>query len=367
MKKAWQKIRQGLFAYSRSDRNAVIILCILIFLVVIVNIVVRNFDPEIYSETSDIKKLFDEWEMGEINKQKVDSIILFQFDPNLVSEEKLALLTIPYNIKRNIIRYRNAGGIFKTPEDMIKIYGMNDSVFQLLESYIHITPEKSSAPSTNKEPDDKVILLHNFNPNLADIEELIELGFSNYQANNLVSYRQSGGEFNQASDLLKIYGVDSAFYMNIADYIELDNASEFEETTNIDTLWIELNSADSSALVKLKGIGPSYARRILRYRELLGGYYCGEQVKEIYNFPEETYQAICNNIYADTLLVKKSRINFAEYSDLIVHPYLNQQQVSALLKYRNKNGPFKNIDELRDVEGFDAETIKKVSPYITCR
>ncbi len=368
MKNTWFRIKNGFLSYSRSDRNAVIILSILIFITLIATIIIRNTESKKYSDTSKIKALFEAWEEMTASTSQTDSVVLFDFDPNTVSQERLELLTIPRNIKQNIIRYRNAGGVFKTPAEMRKIYGMTDSVFHTLEPFIKVKPEnKTKLPSAlKKEVVTEMVSLHYFDPNTADIEELTELGFSKYQVNNLIGYRTNGGKFNKASDLLKIYGVDSAFYLNIADYIQINETIEIAEISVSDTLMIELNSADSLTLVKLNGVGPSYAKRIIRYRNLLGGYCSNEQIGEIYNFPEETFLKIQNNIYVDTLKITKRRINFAEYSELVSHPYLNKEQVHALLNYRNRKGAFKTIEELRDIEGFDLKTIKRIAPYITC-
>jgi len=369
MKNTWFRIKNGFLSYSRSDRNAVIILSALIFITLIANIIIRNIESKKISDTSEINELFKVWKEMTTPTDLADSLVLFNFDPNVVSQERLVLLSIPENIKQNIIRYRNSGGVFKSPAEMRKIYGMNDSVFQILEPFIQINQEKKTKfPATSeKEVVKEKVSLHYFDPNTADLEELIELGFSNYQANNLVGYRTNGGKFANASDLLKIYGVDSPFYFSIADYIQINAPTEFSEITETDTLMIELNSADSLTLEKLNGVGPSYAKRIISYRNLLGGYYSSKQISEIYNFPEETFLKIQNNIYVDTLQITKLRINFAEYAELVSHPYLNKEQVRALLKYRNREGAFKTIDELANIEGFDLKTINRILPYVTCR
>ena len=243
---------------------------------------------------------------------------------------------------------------------------MNDSIFAAIESYIQISlPEKIvSAPVKRTIP----IELHRFDPNVADLDELKGLGFSNYQATNLLAYRKSGGKIKSKEDLLKIYGVDSGLYLKLADYIDIGE----EEVNAVEVVLpvispLELNSADTLSLIELPGIGPAYARRIVRYRELLGGYYSKDQLRELYNFPEETYEAISDYLSADTMLITKLRINFLEYSELIRHPYLNKEQVNQLLEKRRIKGSYKNISELESIQAFDNETLRKLRPYITCQ
>jgi DNA uptake protein ComE-like DNA-binding protein len=154
----------------------------------------------------------------------------------------------------------------------------------------------------------------------------------------------------------------------IENHIRIENIKEspVANYSNV-VIRIELNSADSTELMKLDGIGSVYAARILKYRDLLGGYYSVSQLLEVYNFPEETFKKIENSIFADTLLVKKIRINFAEYADLLRHPYLSKKQVEAVLNYRDKNGPIQNILQLKTNGLVDPETFSRIRPYFTCR
>ena len=159
---------------------------------------------------------------------------------------------------------------------------------------------------------------------------MTKLGFNRFQANNIIEYRKKGGEFGTETDLLKIYGIDSAFFMTVEKYIEIKiQAPPNRKEVNSTPLLVELNSADSLELVKLSGIGPVFASRILKYRDLLGAFHSKSQLLEVYNFSEETYSNIENYILADTIHLKKIRINFTDYGDLLRHPSLNNNHVKS--------------------------------------
>jgi DNA uptake protein ComE-like DNA-binding protein len=290
---------------------------------------------------------------------------MFAFDPNTVDAEILDSLDIPEFIKRNIISYRKAGGRFLSLQDVRKIYGMNDSIFSVLEKYIVIAEKTDSETKTlNVDKGIKGFI----DPNKADFSQLIEFGFNRFQANNIIEYRKSNGSFKTQTDLMKIYGIDSSFVRLIENHIRFENKEELAIAGfKPAVVKVELNSADSTELMKLNGIGSVYATRILKYRDLLGGFYSASQLLEVYNFPEETFKNIENNISADTLLIKKIRINFAEYADLLRHPYLNKKQVEAVLNYRDKNGSFQNVLQLKTNGLIDSETFSRISPYFTCR
>jgi DNA uptake protein ComE-like DNA-binding protein len=366
MNQSWKKIVRNFMAFQRSDRSAIIIIGFFILIVVVANLIVLQMHPKSSSDFSEVKAIINSWEMARAEKVHSKNAVFFHFDPNTVSKEALDSLSIPKFIKQNISSYRKAGGEFKTSSDVRKIYGMNDSIFNLLEEYILISP-KPESNGTYSKPITKRQPLSPFDPNTIDFDRLCDYGFSEFQAGNLVKYRNSGGVFYKSFDLLKIYGIDSAFLMRINQFVQIERKDEEPDFGKNETLKIELNAADSSDLVQLKGIGPAYANRIIKYRELLGGYYNKEQIKEVYNFPEELYQQVEPYVFVDTTTINKLRINFSEFSELLRHPYFSKNEVKLMLDKRDRDGAYKNIADLQVLEGFDSEKVKKIRPYITCR
>lgn len=339
-------------------------MCVLILLSVTAKIVVQNIQPKSKYDYKDYKQLLSELDVKKSSNKSGKA--LFAFDPNTIIPEILDSLDLPENIKRNMLNYRKAGGRFFTTSQVGKIYGMNDSIFTAIENYIVIAEKKDSVSSYNISPEKPITGI--FDPNSAEYNQLIKFGFNRFQAKNLIEYRNKAGVFKTRSDLLKIYGIDSIFYKTIENKIQIEMADEPTIVNSIPVeLNIELNSADSTELVQLNGIGSVYANRILKYRELLGGFYSSSQLLEVYNFPEETYRKIEGNIFVDTVLIKKIRLNFAEYPDLLRHPYLEKKQVEGVLNYRNKNGSFQDIFQLKSSGIIDSETYSKVRPYLTCR
>ena len=211
--------------------------------------------------------------------------------------------------------------------------------------------------------------LFDFDPNYAGRDTLEDLGFNQYQISNLLKYRDNGGYFSVPSDLMKIYGIDSVFYNEVKKYIRINVYPSVNNSYKVDDneISIELNKTDSAELIKLRGIGPVFASRIIKYRELLGGFYSCGQILEVYNFPEETYRNIRKYLYVDTLYIQKLRINFAGYNELIHHPYLDKNEVSNILDYRSKHGPFKNTYQFIGSNLTDSAKIDKIRPYISCR
>ena len=127
---------------------------------------------------------------------------------------------------------------------------------------------------------------------------------------------------------------------------------------------IEINTADTNELKDLPGIGSTFARRIVKYKERLGGYVSKEQLKEIYGFSSELYEKIAPYIYVDIFEVKKININNSDYLTLIQHPYFNKEIVKSILQLRKKNGKITSKDDLLNNEILTDDEWNKVKYYI---
>ncbi|MBP5589614.1 MAG: helix-hairpin-helix domain-containing protein, partial [Bacteroidales bacterium] len=123
--------------------------------------------------------------------------------------------------------------------------------------------------------------------------------------------------------------------MEDADIVIYDSVIEKREQTKtvIKREIVELNSCDSAALEALPGIGPVLSARIIRYRNLLGGFYDVGQLREVYGLSEETFSLIEGRVRVDTSLVQRVSVNFAEYGTLLRMPYLEKEDVDNIMRY----------------------------------
>jgi competence protein ComEA len=209
-----------------------------------------------------------------------------------------------------------------------------------------------------------------FDPNTVTKEQLIKLGFKEKTANTFINYRNKGAHFAKKEDLKKVYGISKELYTKIEAYIlisgeknEAKNFSQQEPKSKKQIKVVELNSVDSAGLLPLPGIGPGYAKRILKYRSLLGGYYSTEQLKEVYGFSDSLFQVIKDHVKADPSLVTKIDINTEDFKKLNAHPYISYEDTKTIFNYRRKNGPITKIEHLKICIS-DEEQIKKLTPYL---
>ena len=127
---------------------------------------------------------------------------------------------------------------------------------------------------------------------------------------------------------------------------------------------IELNQADTLTLKKIPGIGSTFARRIVGYRELLGGFYTVEQLAEVYGIDEERYNALHTWFKVDTTCIQPLRVNQLSFKELLRHPYLNTSQVRQIERLRRK-APLQSWNDLILLEEFSAIDRQRLRPYLS--
>ena len=130
------------------------------------------------------------------------------------------------------------------------------------------------------------------------------------------------------------------------------------------TLVFDLNTADTLDLQQLYGIGPVYAKRIVNYRNLLGGYVNFNQLHEVYGLPDETIAGILPHLTLTPTLLRKIDINHIELAQLRRHPYLDYYQAKAIVQLRQQGTRFRQERDLYKVSLLDSATIARISPYI---
>ncbi|RFZ90603.1 helix-hairpin-helix domain-containing protein [Mucilaginibacter conchicola] len=200
--------------------------------------------------------------------------------------------------------------------------------------------------------------LFKFDPNKASDADWQKLGLTAKQAQIIKNYTAKGGRFRKADDLQKIYGLTKVDYARLAPFIIIDkNKTEPAKV-------IELNSADSAQLTKIEGIGPAFAKRIIYYRERLGGFVNKEQLKEVFGLDYVKYAEIKEQVRVDARRIRKIDINTITFDQLRLMPYLNYKQVNAIIEYRKEHGNYAGMDDLANIAIIDAQILRKIEPYL---
>ena len=246
----------------------------------------------------------------------------------------------------------------------------------------------------NSRPNNKTsIVLKPFDPNSADYSTFISLGLKPYIAQNIIKYRNKGGKFRKIDDLAKIYGLSNDDFKRLKPYIQIKPEKQSIQTQqiiikdstdkillpqkeNIQTTQkqekitlgtvIDINLADTTDLKKIPYIGSAFARRIVKYRQLLGGFYSVEQLKEVYGLDNELffkiapYFTISENPGLQTVPVNQSSLD-----KLKLHPYINFYQAKIIIELRKKKNKIRDISELTLLEEFAENDLERLTHYLS--
>lgn len=129
---------------------------------------------------------------------------------------------------------------------------------------------------------------------------------------------------------------------------------------------IELNAADAGQLTVLRGIGPVLSRRIVAYRELLGGYVSVHQLKEVYGLRPGLVDTLMPSLRVDPTRIRQLTLPGATYRDLLRHPYLEKEHVENILTYIAVNHGIRETQELLQHLILDSTTYRRIRPYLHC-
>jgi DNA uptake protein ComE-like DNA-binding protein len=212
----------------------------------------------------------------------------------------------------------------------------------------------------------------NFDPNGLSEQDWMRLGFSAKQIKTIKNYEAKGGKFKKKEDLKKMYCIKEDLYNSLERYIQIPVLQSTFENGKVESPQpvkpanpsvIELNSADSATLTTLKGIGPFFAKNIIKHRNSLGGYHSKEQLMEVWKFDKEKYETIERLVTVDPSRIKKININTCDAAGL-KNPYLSWTVANAIVNYRKQHGKFKTIEEIKLTDLVDDETLRKIAPYL---
>lgn len=225
-------------------------------------------------------------------------------------------------------------------------------------------------------PEKRKSVLFYFDPNVIDIDDWQKLGLSEKQAQAILNYRSKGGVFRKTADLQKMYTISPQLYKVLEPYVQIagtepsipqkvQSVTGTQVSVPKELKLIELNGADTLQLDQIKGIGRVFARRIVAYRERIGGFHKKEQLMEVFGIDSLKYNEVQAQLSIDPDKLKKININTAELADFKYHPYIRYKQVNALIQYRKQHGNYSNIADLNKVAILTPEIIGRLAPYLT--
>jgi len=358
----FKQIIEDYFTFNRNERKGITILLAVIFMLAVTNKIIYYFETPAIIDTQLLDTPPDE--PGGIKVTDNNRIIqnkLFKFNPNTIDREGLDSLLLPEAIKRNIIKFREKGGKYFTETDFRKMYGVTDSIYKIIVPFL-LFDKKNVQPK-------KIIIsteLFTFDPNTTNDKDFLRLGLTERQVQTIRNYQSKGGNFRRKEDFLKLYGISQSQKDELVSYVTIGDKAQFvngKKGSAIE-IHIEINGSDSIELMKLPGIGNKLSKRIVKYRDLLGGFYSLLQLKEVYGLSEKTMLQIEGMVEVDASKIHKVDLNFDDWYELARHPYIQKNMANQIIKFRTKYGSINEASVLRDSMILTLNEYTKLKPYL---
>lgn len=231
------------------------------------------------------------------------------------------------------------------------------------------------------------VALAPFDPNALSATDWEARGVPRYVAQRMVKYRDIIKGFKAKVQVRRTYGLPDSVYAHLAPYMQLPDelpvrtayasaknqyperpsafpASKFpRKPTNLAPF--DLNAADTTQLMQIRGIGRGLSSRVIAYRARLGGFSREDQLAEIFNLAPDLVDSLRKYTFvAASFAPTPLDINNATLAELKEHPYVGLRLGRVLVAYRQQHGPFQQAADLRKIRILDEATFEKLQPYL---
>lgn len=209
-----------------------------------------------------------------------------------------------------------------------------------------------------------------FDPNTLDSNGFVQLGLRTKTIHMLLNWRRKGKVFYAKEEFKAVYTLREEEYQLLEPFITIHvqaPSDRYHSFYNQEPLpdKINLNTADSALLVRLYGIGPTLAHKIIEKRKVLGGFIKYEQLNEVYHFQDTVFKLLTEQLTINSADIHRLKLNGATLEQLKAHPYIGEKMAKNILMYREGLKRFENIDQLRQVPLMNEENYRKIAPYFT--
>ncbi len=251
------------------------------------------------------------------------------------------------------------------PEKPIKITAWNDQLEQDLDRLEKNAGENQRYRNRREKysrPPAK------FDPNVYTIEQWMDLGLSEKQAAVILKFTRYGIRSNE--DLKRIFVIDEKLFALIKDstvYSDVkreDHPKASKEFEMPKITLVDINTASIEELQQVKGVGPFFAKQIVKYRDALGGFHDERQLLQVWKVDEEKFASWKPYIYTSGE-IKKLSLNKATLEELEAHPLISWNLANSIVKLRLQNGPFKRVEDVKRSALMNEQLFEELKWYLS--
>ncbi|MFT5513076.1 MAG: competence protein ComEA [Bacteroidia bacterium] len=208
--------------------------------------------------------------------------------------------------------------------------------------------------------------LSQFDINYSKARDLRQLGFPDAFISTWFKRKQDNGFIKSKDQFHALNLLSESDYATVEPYL---NFSRYTKTKSIQqvsakkVIYLDINNADSTELKSLPGIGNKLSKRIVKFRDRLGGFHSTQQLREVYGIDSMLYERI-EPLFHVTGHPNRLNINAATVEELQLHPYISYKHAKSIVYYRNQHGVYIDVDALKAIYSMDSTWVEKVKPYI---
>ena len=294
----------------------------------------------------------------------INKVAPFSKDPNRWSRMDWEYFGLSNNQINVVFKYKEKIAGFNTLNELLSCYVFNGTVKEKLKEMVVFSTEGNK--KIKKE-------------NLIEYIFILESSAPNYSVNtelDSVYYRMMNGNYYYYLKMNKINRVsylNSIFYDSSANIkLRSLNSSSLKLLRNrisikknVESIEVKMNNADSVDWLKLKGIGPIRADRIMKYRKSLGGFCKIDQISEVYGITDSLFTLIKSKLRIVDTCIHLIDLNKVTADSLVKHPYFNWNLSNAIVNYRFQHGDYLIKNKIKQIHLVNDEIYRKIAPYIT--
>lgn len=260
--------------FSRKETNGFLILIPLIALIILFPGIYKNLIYPSETTTTDDKfaQLLADEIQSMINDRKTDKsnelkVVLKLtpkiFDPNIADIGQLELMGLSKKLSRTIDNYRKKGGVFRVKNDLSKIYGLNQEIFQQLYQYIDLPEKLSSYKNSHKAREEKKSIQPEIEVkdlNSATQQDLMAIkGIGEVLSKRIISFRSGLGGFHSLEQLKEVYALEDTVVSRLQEHFDLSDSNRISQ--------LDLTTSTRIELSDHPYISQKLAKIIIAYRD----------------------------------------------------------------------------------------------------
>jgi DNA uptake protein ComE-like DNA-binding protein len=206
---------------------------------------------------------------------------------------------------------------------------------------------------------ESTVNLRPFDPNQLKEAEWVAMGISQRTARTIRRYIDKGGRFRSPEDLKKIWGLQQKEVQRLIPYVRITTVSaqtpavyDVSHEMNIVSVLpakIDINHADSAAWEAMPGIGPVLARRIVRFREMSGGFQSVNDLKRVYGLKDSVYALLLPYLRVSAIPVQVGMLNTLSARQLTARFSIQPDVARAMVAFREEHGSFEKLEDLKKI------------------